>query len=350
MKIKVFFSVAFIIFFSFLFVKFLFLNGENDNLNGLVAVDTVTKEFSRTFTEQEAVYSIHFTDSASLKVPASIQLVDSTVYISDFSDFSIYNFHQDGTLVQKLKTGVGNGPGEFNHLSGYDIINGSLWAVDQANLRVSSFDLDSGEFYTNFSVQKRPWRITTLHDGLVIMWLGSDQLFTKFDFEGKEITRFGEIAEDQLQNPLSFDGEIASNRNDLFVYVPRYASLIYVYSSSGELKKVIQAPDGRSFQQTIQIDNVYQAPTVGNKYVMLDPVISDDNILSVYVAGTGEQNLKSTEDGKPIAMIDMYDLNEGIYLNSIILPFNHEIGKYDSENRIFFSTTAYEGNIFKTKF
>lgn len=83
---------------------------------------------------------------------------------------------------------------------------------------------------------------------------------------------------------------------------------------------------------------------------MLYPVISNNNILSVYVVWSGEQNLANTDNGRPLAMIDLYDIEEGVYIKSIALPFDHEIGKYDSELMLFFSTTAYEGHTYRTKF
>lgn len=350
MKLKASITLLGIILISSLLVIFVSQNQDNNKKNELVSIDVQPKEFERSFVEKKLHEHVQFTDSTQLIVPASIQLIDSTLYISDFSDFSIYQFHYDGTLLQKLETGIGEGPGEFRHLSGFDIKGRVLWAVDQSNLRVSSFDLDTGQLKSSFSVQRRPWRITTVSDGLIILWLGSDKLFTKFDFEGNELISFGELTEDQIQNPLSFDGEVASNRNNLFVYVPRYASFIYVYDYHGELQRVLLSPDGLGFQRSVQQGNLYQAPTIDNNYVMLDPMISNNNILSVYVAWSGENNLTNADDEQPVAMIDLYDIKKGVYLNSITLPFDHEIGKYDSQQKLFFSTTAYEGNTYRTKF
>src|SRR5690625_5411193 len=87
-------------------------------------------------------------------------------------------------------------------------------------------------------------RVRVLDDGFVVLWLGAEKLFSKFDFQGNEIHHFGEIIEDQILHQLSMDGTIRSNGQDRFVYIPFYASLIYHFDSEGNKINILKAPDG----------------------------------------------------------------------------------------------------------
>src|SRR5690625_1700042 len=114
-------------------------------------------------------------------------------------------------------------------------------------MRVTSYSLSTGEYIDNYSLESRPMRVTVLEDGFVVLWLGAEKLFSKFDFQGNEIHHFGEIIEDQILHQLSMDGTIRSIGKDRFVNIQSYASLIFHFDSEGTKINIFKALDGVTF-------------------------------------------------------------------------------------------------------
>ncbi len=313
--------------------------------------------FDRQIKRKEIQKNKKFTDNEIIKIPGLTRISDESIFISDFTDFSIYHYSYDGNLIRKIETGRGSGPGEIRQLMDFDISNDIIWLVDSELFRVSSFNLNTGEYINSFSVEKRPVRLTTLKNSLIIQWYGSEKLFSSFDFEGNEIKYFGELTENQLENPLSFDGQLTSNRNDIFVYVPAYASFIFVYNENGELLHMIDTPDDLSFPKAFRDGNISRPPNIKHSYTMVDSFISGST-LSVYTARSNLEDSPEYIAKKPFALIDIYDLEKGMYVRSIELPvvqekgmpFLYQTGKYDLKRQYFFTTTAYEGNTLKIEF
>src|SRR5690625_2288012 len=147
-------------------------------------------------------------------------------------------------------------------------------------MRVTSYSLSTGEYIDNFSLESRPMRVTVLEDGFVVLWLGAEKLFSKFDFQGNEIHHFGEIIEDQILHQLSMDGTIRFNGQDRFVYILLYASHIYHIDSERNKINMLKATDGVNFTSVLR-----DGPTTFAPYFlfMRYGFIEEDDNLYVYV-------------------------------------------------------------------
>ncbi|HSH25710.1 MAG TPA: hypothetical protein VLA13_09280 [Massilibacterium sp.] len=190
--------------------------------------------------------------------------------------------------------------------------NDTIWVADSQNMKVLSYSMKTGKNINNFILEHRPMRIANFSDGFVVLWLGADSLFSKFDYQGNEIAKFGTIIEDQFQHQISLDGTIRSNSKDRFVYIPFYASLIYHFTSNGELLNILKAPDGVQFPSARREGAVTYAPDfsfMGDGYVDLN-----DN-LYIYTRVPEEKNSRS---GK-VSFIDKYNLQTASYVKSIKL-------------------------------
>ena len=207
--------ISFIAITSIWFVNF---STSNKNVDFVRALDASPTIFDREVMEI-SIESDVLADTTSIFRPAQIRFDNNYIYLNDFTDFTIYEYNLNGSQNRKLTTTRGRGPGEVQHLTDFDVFNDTVWVVDSQNMRVTSYSIESGENINNFSLEKRPMRVTCLTDGFIIQWLGSDHLFSKFDYEGNELKQFGDIIEDQLLHQISLDGTIRSNGMDRFVVV-----------------------------------------------------------------------------------------------------------------------------------
>jgi hypothetical protein len=222
-----------------------------------------------------------------------------------------------------LKFGRGRGPGEFQNLTDFDIATDKIWAVDIQNLKILQFSLESGELLEEVSVNRRPLRITCLSEGFIIQWFGSDLLFSKFDYRGNELFEFGNIIENQQSHVMSLTGFIRSNRENNFVYIPNYSSLIYHYNHEGELINIVKTPDGLEFPITRK-----EGPRslVTDFAYMRDGWFDENFQLYVYT------RLRKEDGEKGYSVIDKFDLTEAKYIESAKVFFKHSAAIYSLQS------------------
>lgn len=318
-----------------------FLKPGNSPKEFVRSLDAVPEAFDRIFIDQVNSSVQALTDTSFIFRPSQIRTYQDDIYVSDFSDFTIYKYDLEGIETGKIETGKGEGPGEFQNLTDFDVIDGTLWAVDIRNFTVSSFSIDTGEYLSGFKVENRPIRITTLKDGLVVQWLGAEKLFSKFDFSGNEIYHFGEIIENQVQHVLSLDGALISNKLDRFTYIPSYASLIYHYQGDGELINVLKAPDGVEFPATRREGAMSFAPEFS---FQRDGYMDDNDNLYVYTRLPEGFLSMSTTQERVYSTIDKYDLVAGEYISSLHIPHEYGSAVYSPHTQALYS--VYQGESF----
>jgi hypothetical protein len=227
-----------------------FLNSSSsDEVDFVRALDASAEQFERDIVEISLQSSFH-ADTTSIFQPAQIRINNNLTYVNDFTDFTIYEYDSKENQKRKLTTTSGRGPGEVQHITDFDVKDDTIWIADSQSMRVTSYSLRTGEYINNYSLENRPIRVTVLEDGFVVLWLGAEKLFSKFDFEGNEVLHFGDLIEDQALHQMSLGGTIRSNGQDRFVYIPFYASLIYHFDGNGDLINILKAPDGIEFPVT----------------------------------------------------------------------------------------------------
>jgi hypothetical protein len=155
-----------------------------------------------------------------------------------------------------------------------------------------------------------------LEDGFVVLWLGAEKLFSKFDFEGNEVLHFGDLIEDQALHQMSLGGTIRSNGQDRFVYIPFYASLIYHFDGNGDLINILKAPDGIEFPVTERDGPTTFSPDFS---YMRDGFIDDNDNLYVFTRVPDEDNYSMNS---PISYLDKYNLIDAKYVKSLQM-FEH---------------------------
>ena len=300
--------------------------------NFLQTLDENPESFERDISDISYQTSI-LADTISIFQPAQIRINNNLTYVNDFADFTIYEYDHEGNQKRKLTTTRGRGPGEILHLTDFDIKDDIIWLADSQSMRVTSYSIETGENIHTFSLENRPMRITCLKDGFIVQWIGTELLFSKFDYEGNEIHQFGEIVEDQYQHQMSLGGTIRSNRDDRFVYIPSYASLIYHYHSNGDLINILKAPDGVQFPFTRREGATAFAPDFS---YMRDGFFDENDNLYVFTRVPKVDNEASEENS--IAYLDKYNLRTAEYLESVRLYNHYTSVMYNTyENTIYAS-------------
>jgi hypothetical protein len=320
-------------------VVYLLIQPSEESREFLRSVDATPELFNRHFETYKQLETRDLTDTTEVFRPAHIKISGEKVYISDFSDFSIYVYDTDGSPAGKIKTKRGRGPGEFQHLTDFDVIRDTLWAVDSENFTINSFSVNTGDYITSFSVDRRPTRIACLDDVLIIQWIGAELLFSTFDYNGNELYQFGEIIENQMQHIFSLDGTVISNYKDRFIYLPFYASLIYHYRKNGELINVLKAPDGMAFPVTRREGAITRAPDFS---FHLNGWVDEDDILYVFTRLPGEKNTRGEWEGEPWSVFDRYNLINGTYEKSVKMPFFHQSAIFNNRTNTIYSRVDME--------
>ena len=294
------------------------ISTNNNDADFVQALDALPAEFDREIIETSIESSI-FTDTSSIFRPAQIRIDNNFTYVNDFADFTIYEYDHNGDQKRKLTTTRGRGPGEIQHLTDFDVRNDTIWIADSQSMRITSYSLLTGEYIDNYSLEHRPIRVTVLEDGFVVLWLGADKLFSKFNFEGNEIHHFGEIIEDQALHQMSLGGTIRSNKENRFVYIPYYASLIYHFDSDGNLINILKAPDGIEFPVAQRDGPTTFAPDFS---YMRDGFIDKNDHLYIYTRLPDEISEENYSNGLPVSYLDKYNLRNAEYVKSLRM-FEH---------------------------
>ncbi|CAN5763572.1 hypothetical protein BH23THE1_BH23THE1_14760 [soil metagenome] len=285
----------------------------NKDVDFIRALDASPTEFDREVIETSFTSNI-LADTTFIFRPAQIRINNKFTYVNDFADFTIYEYDSEGNQKRKLTTTRGRGPGEIQHLTDFDLKGDTIWIADSQSLRVTSYSLETGEYIDSYSLENRPMRVTLLEDGFVVLWLGADKLFSKFDFQGNEILHFGEIVEDQALNQMSLSGSIRSNGQDRFTYIPYYASLIYHFNSNGDLINILKAPDGIEFPVAQRDGPTTFAPDFS---YMRDGFIDENDNLYVYTRLPDEISEEDYSEDLPVSYLDKYNLINARYVNSL---------------------------------
>lgn len=329
---------AIVLFFG---ISYLLSSGAGEDKTFVRALDTTPEIFERKVATNKNIQFEILKEADKMYSPAQVRIDREYMYINDFSVFTIYKFNAYGKLIDSLETTRGRGPGEIKHLTDFSIQNDTIWVADSQNMRVVSFSMKTGENIHNFILEHRPMRIANLSDRLVIQWLGADSLFSTFDYEGNEITKFGSIIENQFQHQISLDGSIRSNGKDRFVYIPFYASLIYHYTSDGKLLNVLKAPDGVRFPSARRDGAVTYAPDFS---FMRDGYIDHNDYLYIYT----KQPKELDSDGE-IGYVDKYNLRTASYVKSLRLNQHFTSFVYHPYHKKMYATDMHKAYVEQVK-
>lgn len=234
------------------------------------------------------------------------------LFVVDYGDFHVKELAGDGTLLRSYGVGEGQGPGEFKTMVDLGISDtGEVWVSDRANGRISVFEPDGGLLRT-LKTDIQPYRLAIAPDGGWVTNLpaGSPLLFARYDSEGRELSRFGELLEEQALHSLVLDGFVEEDPSGGFVFGGSVSPFLAGWSFDGQRRFLVEVVDSfpipaiRQDSEKMWIDRDARHSTV-----TLNVVGEEIHLFTYYVEGI-----------KRRGAIDTYRVTDGRYLYSRRIP------------------------------
>lgn len=189
--------------------------------------------------------------------PRVVKSYEDHLYLLDFSDMNVKRFDDNGSLINNIGKGVGEGPGEHLFVMDFSFQDSIVYIADQRQSSITSYALN-GE-YLHRRIQKEiPVRITAFDNAFITQVMGSDFIFQKTALNNEESNvSFGKIIENQRQNSTSIIGNFVKFSPSNFAYIPYYASKIYFGDKESDQLHVVNTLDNQEFplSETDQSDS-----------------------------------------------------------------------------------------------
>lgn len=237
------------------------------------------------------------------------------LYVLDYGDLKIKHFTADGTFVQALGEGRGQGPGEFSGPSDFTVSNnGDVWVVDTRNGRIVVFD-NQGTLAQTINLDTQPYRVSLADNGnyFTMFALTSDRLFGKFDEQNNRQLTFGHFLEDQINKAILLDGWIATTQDRGFVYAGHYSGLISAYDADGNLRFLTETLNRRPLPDLV---------TNSRRMTWVDRE-AFRTMINLSTSSHGIHAFGYFEEGiRKVGVVDTYSLEDGRYLYSHRLPIS----------------------------
>jgi hypothetical protein len=245
--------------------------------------------------------------------PAYMKIYDDHLYVFDVGDYKIKRFTLAGDFLSEIIEGRGEGPGEVFSPTDFFVKGTRIWVLDPNPRRISIFETD-GTYLSSFSIPDLAIRMAPVGETIVLLTLMNPDLFLQIDSTGKEIRRFGNPLEEQVNNRLALDGNLVPFGNDDFIYVPYYAGYFFYHDANGNLVKSVEVvgdfPLAPEAGQTTNSGRVIRAPDGRVKNLSIN-IYGD--LLYVFT--------RSFDSGRNY-FVDRYDVETGAYVGSGMVPLS----------------------------
>jgi hypothetical protein len=273
-------------------------------------------EFERTiknirFEEEE----LFLEEEIELLAPMSLKFANNRFYVADNIRGKIYSFNESWVLQDSITNGEGRGPGELLKILDFEVGKQFVWVIDGNQLSVNKFTLDNN-FVSSVTLKKVPTRLTLSNSDIVILNTGSGGLFSVVD-QGSlnHKNEFGVFVEDQEINFMSLFGHLEERKDEGFIYIPKYQSSIYYYNSKYEIEFIKNRPDGKEFPTKKATRKEGETEMRAPRAEI--PAFETSSYGNRLYIGNYLQNFG--DKGEDI--LDVFDYENGEYLESYIMPF-----------------------------
>lgn len=265
-----------------------------------------------------STFSLDTSITSSLNHPAHLRYHDKYLYVMDASDQFIKRFNEYGVFVDTIGNGRGRGPGEFLSFTDLDFSSNHIWVSDVNKRELTSFDYE-GNLINSFNYKRGTFRVASSEDEVFLLTLGDSLLISKYDFNGKLISKFGEFINNQRLNTMSMSGRIfyVPELNEL-AYLLHKASYLFYFSPMGDLIRAVELIDKQKFHNTspkIIENNMIQAKSPRTETEISDWAIFEGKLFLKGLIRTG------SEFTDRIDFIDVYSLDGSTYLYSVKVPY-----------------------------
>lgn len=287
-------------------------------------VETVKSDTSRVWRDDMpgSERPLHSSSRDSVYRAVALSSYKNTLLIGDYGDMQIKRLSPDGALLRIYRDTTRRGRGGNRHLMGFSVTPSDLLVVqDHRHREMLRFEAGSGKLLSVDSLGYRPYRLASVGDHLVSQAIASDTLFRVYNREGKRISEFGKLKEDQRTEATEIAGDIIpAAEPGRFIFAPSRAGFLVWFDLQGNEIRRVLTPDRNIMREKGigPLGNVnimrsrQEGPTIRN--VRVYDLDSDGENLYVSMSE------RDRETGKSSSFADVYELDTGAYLYSFRLP------------------------------
>lgn len=174
--------------------------------------------------------------------PLALTAARGYVYVTDYGGMRILKVSSSGELLSTFGRGKGQGPGEFQAITGVAIgKDDDVWVADVNNARLVRFSA-TGHLKDSVKVDPPPYRLISLDSKrfIVMNSHGASSMFSGYDDRGTVLFESAGLIGDYARNALALDGYISAVDEDTFAYASRYSGVMALFESDGDVRKVFQ--------------------------------------------------------------------------------------------------------------
>ncbi len=295
--------------------------------------------FLSEFLDVEAIIPLQQTNEFILDFPLQVLVSDKRVFVAN-TQYGVGEFDFEGNFLRRYG-GYGNGPGEFNDLSTFDVNLGSqqMFLVDNARKQILVFDLD-GTFMKSIDIKLdlevfRVISIKSMGINDFLVTITTNTINNKVAYVLRMNDK-GVIIDEFLNDEITISNfsntETLQRRPDdsYFIY-STFSNKIYAYNSKGEISKYLE------------IDSKHPFSKEKLEKAVFDEMITNRNKLIAQSEYKGVNRINSFYDfGNYLYLSYIYDHTT---INSLIIRKNDQEIKKGFLNDDLTNQVAGEANL-----
>lgn len=260
----------------------------------VVIISSCDKEKDESFHVLNPLMSINqLSDSSFTSNGSRLSYYDGLIYLCDYNNSRIVCMDTSFKVIRTMGRN-GRGPGEFQGVVSLEIINDTIYALDDGNRRINVFTIKGnyvgdvaippiGFLSTRFAIDK---------DGYFYLSSASDKSFpiTKFDPSGKVIKKFGNWISPELphrQRMAINSRHLIIIKDSVLASFNESEPIIEFYSLEGNFISRIDLSENQFLQKRLQYvrdEKKKSGANLESTYILfVDAYITDDSIYLLYI-------------------------------------------------------------------
>ena len=281
----------------------------------LIAFFTIRIEAQqRTYKDIELtlINDINLSDEGVYKAHSLTMNDRGDIAIFDYGETRLIHFNIESQIFNKIKKGIGRGPGEFKRVKNLKISRDKIYIADLDKSSIIVWRTN-GEFDTEFKIKDkfvRPSRIAICEDNssyILSLQYGPEGIFHNYNNEFKRSSSFKKIQEQDKRLPYYTDGNLACDEDGNLYHAARYLSSIKKYSRIGDVLFDVPVFNFEPNKKIIEKDGKWTSPAKGIRRASGNIYIFKNNVV------VGFSNSTYIES----KLIDLYNSQNGKYKYSI---------------------------------
>ena len=254
-------------------------------------------------------------ESMELVGGTSLWARNGDLLLADVTHTGLVRFDRNGTFLNTIGNGPGDGPGDLQNMFDIALIDGGVSLLDVNPRKIVDFTMGGTLTHTRYT-DDTPLRFTSIGGHFVLLTVMKRQLFTVVDSTGAEIITIEHPIQEVTKNQLGLEGRLVPVSATRWLYAP---SMLPFWSIVDQFEGVVMTVDTRDGRTRAPIE------TSGAEGNAIRFPASDIRAGSAWVQ-SGKVFLRLEDRSDPDARrawLDVYALDEGGYLGQVPIPYGY---------------------------